>query len=183
MKKFILMAAVGLLMSLGVNAQKQGYLRTTDLLKSLPSLEKAQKDLQAYAKPFEDAFNTMKKDYETKVAAFERDKKTLSEAVLEVKYGEIMDLEKRLGKYQQDTEEKLQKKESELMLPIYQSIDKAVREYGSANGYDFIYNAEALLFAKDSDDLTNSLITKMGGKIAPKTAPATTTAPKPAAGK
>ncbi len=141
--------------------------------------------METYAKPFEDAFNTMKKDYETKGAAFERDKKTLSEAVLEVKYGELMDLQNRITKYGSDTEEKLQKKESELMLPIYQSIDKAVREYGAANGYDYIYNAEALLFAKDSDDLTNALITKMGGKIAPKTATGTSSAPapKPAAGR
>lgn len=177
MKKFILMAAVGLLMSFGASAQKQGYLNLQELMRSLPSMEKAQKDLQAYAKPFEDAFTTMKKDYETKVTAFQRDQKTLSEAVLEVKYGEIQDLQTRMTKYQQDTEEKLQKKESELMAPIYQSIDKAIKDYGAANGYDFIYTAEALLFAKDSDNLTNALTTKMGGKPAP------VTAPKAAAGK
>lgn len=180
MKKFILMAAVGLLVSLGVNAQKQGYINTSELLRSLPALEKAQKDLQTYAKPFEDAFNTMKKDLETKGAAFERDRKTLSEAVLEVKFGELQDLQTRMTKYQQDTEEKLTKKENELMAPIIQSINKAITEYGAANGYDYIYNSETILFAKESDNLTNALITKMGGKPAPKTSAGVAA---PAAGK
>lgn len=180
MKKFILMAAVGLLVSLGVNAQKQGYVNTSELLRSLPSLEKAQKDLQTYAKPFEEAFNTMKKDYETKVTAFQRDQKTLSEAIRDVKISEIQDLEQRMGKYQQDTEEKLSKKENELMAPIIQSINKAITDYGTANGYDYIYNSETILFAKESDNLTNALITKMGGKPVPKTSIGTAA---PAAGK
>ncbi len=171
MKKFILMAAIGLLMSLGVNAQKQGYINVSELLSSLPAFEKAKQDLASFSKPFEEAYATMEKEYETKVNAFKKDQKTMSDAVKEMRISEIQDLEARIMKYRQDTEEKLANKERDLLTPIYQSIEKAINDYAKTNGFDYVFTQEALLYAKDSENLTNALITKMGGKKpAPKPA-------------
>lgn len=181
MKKFILMAAVGLFVSLGVNAQKMGYLNSTQLLMSLPAYEKAGKDLQAYAKTFEDAFTTMQKDYQTKVAAYQKDFNTMSDAIKDAKGSEIQALEKRMMEYQENSNKKIGEKEEQLMQPITTSIEKAINDYAKENNYDYVYKAEALLFAKDADNITKALITKMGGKMTATPAVGTTPA-KPAGG-
>lgn len=170
MKKFILMAAVGLFVSLGVNAQKMGYLNSTQLLMSLPAYEKAGKDLQAYAKTFEEAFTTMQKDYQTKVAAYQKEFNTMSDAIKDAKGSEIQALEKRMMEYQENSNKKIGEKEDQLMQPITASIEKAINDYAKENNYDYVYKAEALLYAKEADNITKALITKMGGKMT--TAPA-----------
>lgn len=175
MKKFILMAAVGLFVSLGVNAQKMGYLNSTQLLMSLPAYEKAGKDLQAYAKTFEEAFTTMQKDYQTKVAAYQKEFNTMSDAIKDAKGSEIQALEKRMMEYQENSNKKIGEKEDQLMQPITASIEKAINDYAKENNYDYVYKAEALLYAKEADNITKALITKMGGKMT--TAPAAGTTP------
>ena len=164
MKKFILMAAVGIMMSLAASAQKHGYVFVQELMASLPQVEKAQKDLMAFAKTYEDALIGMNKERSAKLAAYEKDFKTLSDAVKEARESEIQALDKRMMEYQQSSEKKVEDKQAEVMKPIYDSVNKAIKDYAQANGYDYVYNAEAILYAKDNDNLTNALILKMGGK-------------------
>ncbi|HRP90999.1 MAG TPA: OmpH family outer membrane protein [Edaphocola sp.] len=180
MKKMILLAAMGLIMSLSVSAQKQGYVNVAVLMHSLPAYDKAEKDLNTYAKSFADALETMSKEYKTKVDAFQKDSKTMTEAMKEAKYQDIMSLESRMSDYQQSSQSKVADKQNTLMEPIIESMNKAIKEYALSNSYDYIFSSEGLLFAKDSDNLTPALVTKMGGKI--KTAPAAAPA-KPAGSK
>jgi outer membrane protein len=168
MKKFILMAAIGIMMSLAASAQKHGYVFVQELMAALPQVEKAQKDLMAFAKTYEDALASMDKERTTKMAAYEKEFKTMSDAVKEARASEIQALEKRMMEYQQSSERKIEDKQAEVMKPIYENVNKAIKEYAQANGYDYVYTAEAILYAKDSDNLTNALILKMGGK--PKSA-------------
>lgn len=164
MKKFILMAAVGILVSLGVNAQKHGYLNVQELLLSLPATEKANKDLEAYKKTFIDALSTMEKDYEAKVKDYQKNVKTMTEAVREMKEADIRSLEQRMTEYQQSSNDKIEKKQNDLLVPIYQNINKSIEEYAKTNNYDFIHTADAILYAKESENITKAMITKMGGK-------------------
>ncbi|HTO15022.1 MAG TPA: OmpH family outer membrane protein [Edaphocola sp.] len=176
MKKIILMAAVGLIMSLTGNAQKQGFVNVGVLMHALPAYDKAEKDLNDYAKTFADALETMSKEYRTKVDAFKKEEKTMTEAMKEAKYQDIMSLEGRMSEYQESSQRKVADKQNTLMEPIIANMNKAITEYALSNNFDYIFSSEGLLFAKDSDNLTPALITKMGGKI--KTADAASAAQK-----
>lgn len=100
MRKFFVIAVVGMLMTIGANAQKIGYVNASELLATMPDMVKANKDLEAFAKTFADAAQTMMTEYQTKADAFTKGEKTMSEAVKEVKYKEIMDLQKRIQDYE-----------------------------------------------------------------------------------
>lgn len=171
MKKIILIATLGLMIAFSSNAQKQGYVNVQQLMLSLPTFEKAQKDVAAYAKTYEDVYNTMTQEYQTKVLAFQKAKGTMSDAVAEAKAGDIQSLEKKIGDYSESSNKKVSAKNEELMKPIYDKVNASISEYASSNGYDYVFAVEALLYAKDSDNLTDALIKKMGGKITPSAAP------------
>ncbi|MNX79245.1 Outer membrane protein (OmpH-like) [compost metagenome] len=88
----------------------------------------------------------------------------MSEAVKEVKYKEIMDLQKRIQDYDQSSQDKIEKKREELIKPVLEKAQKAIKDYGTANGYDYILNSEGILYAKDSDNVTAQIKAKLGAK-------------------
>ena len=171
MKKIILIATLGIMIAFSSNAQKQGYVNVQQLMLSLPTFEKAQKDVAAYAKTYEDVYNTMTQEYQTKVLAFQKAKGTMSDAVAEAKAADIQSLEKKITDYSESSNKKVSAKNEELMKPVYDKVNSSISEYASANGYDYVFAVEALLYAKDSDNLTDALIKKMGGKMTPSAAP------------
>ncbi|MNU14844.1 periplasmic chaperone [compost metagenome] len=164
MRKIFVLAIVGVLMTIGASAQKIGYVNASELLATMPDMVKANKDLEVYAKTFEDAGKTMMTEYQTKADAFTKGEKTMSEAVKEVKYKEIMDLQKRIQDYDQSSQDKIEKKREELIKPVLEKAQKAIKDYGTANGYDYILNSEGILYAKDSDNVTAQIKAKLGAK-------------------
>ena len=130
MKKSVLFLACGLLLSLGAMAQapKFGYINSAELLESMPEIKKANADLEAYAKSFQDQLQSMGKEYETKMQAYQATSKTMTEAVKEVKEKEIMDLQNRIESFNQSAQEKVGKKKEELYKPILEKADKAIKD-------------------------------------------------------
>ena len=51
--------------------------------------------------------------------------------------------------------------QGELMIPIYRSIDEVIDKYAKANGYDFILDAQGLLYALPNYDLTQIIIDEL----------------------
>lgn len=168
MKKIVLFIACGLLIGNVAFAQatKFGYIDSRELLKAMPELATADKELQDFAKTYQDELQKMSKDYESKVAAFQAGEKTMSDAVKEVKVKEIQDLQNRMETYNQSATEKVDKKKQELYDPILKKADAAIKDVAKEKGYDYVFDASsgALLHAKETDNLLQLVKTKLGIK-------------------
>jgi outer membrane protein len=174
MKKLVLFLACGLMLSLGAAAQspKFGYINSAELLEAMPEIKKANTDLEAYAKSFQDQLQSMGKEYETKMAAYQATSKTMTEAVKEVKEKEIMDLQNRIETFNQSAQEKVGKKKEELYKPVLEKADKAIKDVAKEKGYDYVFDSASnfILYAKDSDNIIALVKAKLGISA---TAPAT----------
>lgn len=115
MKKIVLFLACGLLIGnmAFAQAQKFGYIDSRELLKAMPEMTKAESDIQAYTKQFQDQLQSMSAEYEKKVKEFQAAEKTMTDAVKEVKVKEIQDLEGRIQSTNQSAQEKVEKKRHE----------------------------------------------------------------------
>lgn len=169
MKKLILFLACGLLIGTFSFAQtatapKFGYINAQELLESMPEAKKADADLQAFAKTYQDQLEAMQKEYQKKVQEFQAGEKTMTEAVKEVKIKEIQDLQSRMESTQQSAQEKITLKKSELFKPILDKADKAIKAVATENGYDYIFDASsgALLHARESDNILPLVKKKLG---------------------
>lgn len=171
MKKFVLFLACGLMMGQVLLAQsaslKIGYINSAELLSSMPERTKADSNVTKYAKSFQDQIDIMMKDYQTKGQAYQKDEKTMTEAMKEVRMKEIQDLQNRIESIQQSAQEKLSNKKQELYQPIIDKVNKALKEVAKDKGYDFIFDqaaGSALLYGKETYDITPILKAKLGIK-------------------
>jgi outer membrane protein len=179
MKKLLVVLAFVLSASF-VSAQtnKFGYINSMELISLMPETKAADTKLQALAKTYEDQLKSMQKELETKYKAFQEGGAAMTDAIREVKQGELESLNQRLTALQQSAQEKVSKEKETLYDPILKKADGAIRETAKANGFTYIFdtNSTALLYAPDGDNVL-PLVAKSLGITLPTAAPAT--APKP----
>ena len=167
MKKIVLFLALGLFIGNAAFAQtKFGYIDSRELLSAMPEVKKADTDVEAYAKTFEDQLKAMTKEYETKIKDYQAAEKTMSEAVKEVKQKEIMDLQNRIETFNASAQEKIAAKKSEMYKPLLDKADKAIKDVATEKKYDYIFDAAsgALLHANETDNILPLVKIKLGIK-------------------
>ncbi|MCB0696065.1 MAG: OmpH family outer membrane protein [Chitinophagaceae bacterium] len=165
MKKIVLIVACGLMLgNIAIAQTKFGHINSAELLKNMPDVTKAENEIQTYAKTFQEQLQAMSKEYETKVQAFQAGEKTMTEAMKEVKVKEIKDLEARIESTNQSAQEKVEKKRQELLQPIIDKADKAIKSVATEKGYDYIFDTStgAFLQVKQSDDIMSLVKAKLG---------------------
>ncbi len=165
MKKIVLIVACGLMMgNIAIAQTKFGHINSAELLKSMPDVTKAEAEIQAYAKTFQEQLQAMSKEYETKIQAFQAGEKTMTDAMKEVKVKEIKDLETRIESTNQSAQEKVEKKRQDLLQPIIDKADKAIKAVATEKGYDYIFDTStgAFLQVKASDDVMPLVKAKLG---------------------
>lgn len=165
MKKIVLIVACGLLMgNIALAQTKFGHINSAELLKAMPEVTKAETEIQTYAKQFQDQLQAMSKEYEKKIQEYQAGEKTMTEAMKEVKVKEIKDLEARMESTNQSAQEKVEKKRQDLLQPIIDKADKAIKAVATEKSYDYIFDTStgALLHARTSDDIMSLVKAKLG---------------------
>lgn len=117
-----------------------------------------QKQLQSKYQEFQDKLN----DYQQKAGTGE-----MIPEVMKDKEDELNTLRQSIEKFQKDADASIQKKQAELMQPIYEKIQKAVNDVAKENSYTQVFSSDVgtypvLLYVRDQDNLTNLVLLKMG---------------------
>lgn len=178
MKKHIILATAALLMSVATFAQKLGHTDGQSLLYALPEMTGVSEKLAAATKEYETELNTMKADYEAKVKEFEANRNTWPEAIMQSKVKAIQDLEQNMVDLETTANTDLSSRRDEMLKPLIDKVNNAIKDYAMANGYSYIFDAGvgALLYM-GGDDVTLALKAKLGIPETPATP-----APAPAPG-
>ncbi|HPI53312.1 MAG TPA: OmpH family outer membrane protein [Chitinophagaceae bacterium] len=168
MKKVVLAFSLLLISAMTFGQQKIGYVNSEELILSMPEAKKADADINAYAKTYQDQLAKMQKDLETKYKAYEEGMKTktLTEAMQGVKEKELQDLQANLQSTQQVAEEKVATKRQELLKPITEKADQAIQSVAKEKGYSYIFDVSAggIIYALPSDDILKDVQNKLGIK-------------------
>lgn len=148
------------------SGQKFGYINSADLIKLMPETKKADASLQAYVKTLENQFGSLQKNYQKQITDFQTQEKTMVDAIKQTKIKAIQDLEQQMQQSQVTGQQKVAAKREELFKPILDKAEKAVKDVGQENGYDYIFDAStgSFIYAKDSHDVMPLVKTKLGIK-------------------
>lgn len=175
MKKKIVVVLCILASTFANAQQKIGYVYYEELIFSMPETKKAQTEIEAYKKVFQDQLVKMQADLESKYKSYEEGVKsgTLKDAMKELKEKEITDLQNNMQTTQQSAEEKIGKKQQEVLKPIQEKADKAIQDLAKEKGYTYIFDASAggILFATPENNIIKDVQTKLGIKETPSPAP------------
>ncbi len=168
-----------LIAPVSVFAQKFAYFRSMDVAVVMPEYAKAQTDIQAMQKTYEDEIKRTSDEFNKKFAEFQEEQKNLPQNILERRQKELQDLQEKGMQFQQDAQQQLQKAYTDMMDPIYKKLEDAMKEVGKAGGYTFVFdlNRTDIPYINEAEvkDITNDIKTKLG--ISLTAAPYTPTAP------
>ncbi|QNF31457.1 OmpH family outer membrane protein [Adhaeribacter swui] len=146
--------------------QKFGYINSADLLKQMPETKKAEASLQAFVNGLEKQFGGLQTSYQKQITDFQAQEKTMVDAVKQTKIKAIQDLEQQMQQSQASGQQKVAAKREELFKPILDKAEKAVKDVGKENGYDYVFDAStgSFIYAKDSHDIMPLVKAKLGIK-------------------
>ena len=163
-----------LIAPMSVFAQKFAHFKSMDIIPVMPEYTKAQTDIQALQKQYEDEIKRASDEFNKKFAEYQQEQKTLPQNIQERRQKELQELSDKGMQFQQQ----LQKAYADMMEPIYKKLEDAVKAIGAAGGYTYVFdlNRTDIPYINDtmSKDVTNDIKTKLGISLTavPAAAPA-----------
>lgn len=183
LKKITLVIALIILpMGLFAQSYKFGHINAQEVVTAMPEFIKAQNDLKALQKRYSDDLKRTQDEFNKKYQEFMQQKDSLPQAIAERRQKELEDMAQRQQQFQQDAESGMQKSQEEMLAPIYQKLDNAIKAVGQAEGVIYIFDMARtpLAYVNESQslNLTSRVKAKLGitGNAAP--APAAITPKK-----
>ena len=156
MKKFLIAVCVLLTSATGTYAQsKLGHIDRQALMLALPERKEAEAKMQAFAKQLDDKLKAMGDEYQAKVAELQPTFDTMTQTQKEAAQREIGELEQRITTAQENAKNDLAKQEQELLAPMVERTDKAIKDVGNANGFTYIFDTSTgmVLFYDKGEDV------------------------------
>ncbi len=149
-----------------VVAQKFGYLNSQALLAELPEVKQADATLQALQTQLEKKGQQMVQELEGKYKDLQRREQSgeISPKALEEEGRKLKEQEGELGKYEQDVQKQLSTKRQEMLQPLIDKVNAAIKQVAQEGQYTYIFDSSAgmLLYAQDSMDVTAAVKAKLG---------------------
>jgi outer membrane protein len=175
--KLVLVFVACTFMGLTAMAQtvKIGYADVDYILGQMPDTKTVESELKTLNTQLQNQLQTKYQEYQEKLQAYEQNLATMPDAIRQDKETELTQLQQRLQKLQQDAQANIQKKQGELMQPLYEKIGDSITAVAKANGYTYIINGQVggidvVLYADEQYDVSDLVLKEMG--ITPPPAPA-----------
>ena len=142
MKKILkLTLAVALMMCATVaSAQKFGRVDLAAIVPNMPEFKEAQTNLEAYGMDLQNQLEQIQVEFNQKYAEYEKNRATYTDTIRQMKESELQQLQQRFQEFQQIAQQDIQQKEAELMEPIYNKANEAVKAVAVAGGYMAIFS-------------------------------------------
>ncbi|MCB0585611.1 MAG: OmpH family outer membrane protein [Phaeodactylibacter sp.] len=168
MKKIVLLAAFVAFGAVFSYAQeKYGHLNFGNLISSMEETKGADSELEAYRKQMvakgEEMAKKFQQDFEA--ALKEAQAGNLTPVQQQEKEQELGKRRDEIIAYEQEVREKVEAKRQELLGPIIDKAQTALKEVAKENGFAMIFDTSvfnAVLFAEDTDDVMPLVKAKLG---------------------
>ena len=148
--------------------QKIGYAESDYILSQLPEFKRIESELKTHGAQLENQMKAKYDDYQAKLKAYQGMPATTPDAIKADKERELAALQENIQKFQQDANSSFQKKQAELMDPIYKKIGKAIEEVAKENAFTFIINPQVanggdiLLYSDEKFNISDLVLKKLG---------------------
>lgn len=168
MKKGFIVVLVALL-AFGGSAMAQkniklGHINSNELMQIMPGRDTAMAMLQKDVEDLQAEMDAMKKEYETRVNDYLAKKDQLSELIRKTKESDLQAMGARIEEFQKNASAQLEERQEALLKPIVDRAKAAIEQVGKENGYTYIFDAGAVLYSQDSDDIMPLVKKKLGLK-------------------
>lgn len=153
------------------SAQKIGHADWEYIFNQLPEYKKIENDLRMFETQLQNQLKSKSQELENKYKAYQSLSPDTPEAIKQDKESELSYLQENIQTFQQDAQASMQKKQKELISPVFAKVGKAIEDVARENGFTYIVNPQAigggdiLLFADEQYNISNLVLKKLGVEI------------------
>jgi len=109
----------------------------------MPEVIAAQKQLQAVEETYTKEIENTYKEFTTKAQSYSADAANQTDVTNQARQTELESMQQNIQKYRETAAQDLQKKQGEMMRPLYEKARAAIERIASAQGYDYVLDASA----------------------------------------
>ena len=170
MKKLFLLAALSLVMTTLIQAQKYAVIDTKYILDKMPDYKAAQKQVDDFAALWQKEIDLLQKDLDKMFSDFESEQVMLTDELKKKREDQLFIKEKNIRDMQRQRfgfEGDLFKKRQELIQPIQNKVYNAVQRLAVQRGYDFILDKSegiTVIFADPKLEKSDDVLKELGVK-------------------
>lgn len=166
LKTFVLIVLFAVASFSTVEAQKYGHMNLGNLLEQLPEMKAADAELETYRVQLANVGQQMVQEFETAMKAAQAgvDGGEWSPSRIQEEQAKLAEMEQKIRIYEQEVINQVTNKRQELLAPILQKAETAIKAVAEENGYQMIFDTSifnAVLFAKDSEDVLEKVKAKL----------------------
>ena len=168
--KIIFLLLLGILLKDPVLAQtKIAYTQLEQVLQMMSEQKNIPQQLSEYQNQLAKKLETKKAYFDSKYQQYAdlSQRANTDQAKLSALMKELQDLEQQLQKEAVQADQKLAAKQQELMAPLLEQVQSAIKAIAQEKGYTYVLNATAsgssiILKAAPSDNISQDLLTRLG---------------------
>ena len=167
MKKLIALLLMLLPFAGAVNAQevKIAFVNTQEVFMALPEVADMQKKLEDLNAKYKKELETMQGEYQKEYSDFIAQQDSLTENIKVRRMQEVQDMQQRMDNFVQVAQQDVAKQQQDLLTPIQQKIQDAIKAVGAEKGYTYIIDPQVLLYqGSNAIDATQFVKAKLGLK-------------------
>lgn len=167
-KKLLLAVLVAAPLCLSAQV-KLGYVNTQEIFNVMPEKATAENTLKTASDKYETEFKNLQTAFQKKAEDYDKADKdtTTPQAIKDRHMQELQDEYQKIQNFQQTASQDLQRQQEQLLAPITQKLQDAIKAVGAEGGYTFIYDLSipAIIYTgTGAEDVSAKVKAKLGIK-------------------
>lgn len=168
---FLVIAALQVQLVNAQSSQKIGHADWEFIFSKMPEVKIVEEELRVLQGQLENQLKLKNQEFEAKYNQFKGLPSDTPEAIRKDKETELAHLQQNIQQFQQDAQSSIQKKQNNLMTPVFSKVAKAIEEVARENGYAYIINPrllggdDVLLYTDERYNISNLVLQKLGVKV------------------
>lgn len=141
-RTFFIAVALTLGATAFTNAQsKIAHIASQELVESMPAFKDAQAQLEKLTKTYDAEIRDMMTEAKKTMQRYESEAPTKTEEENSKRAQELQSTQRRIQEHGQNAQKDLQKKELDLLKPVYEKARVAIQKVARAKGYDYVLDS------------------------------------------
>jgi outer membrane protein len=144
MKRFIGILALTIIFFIGQNASAQnfkfGHINSDELFGFMPEIDTVNSELQKQSEDLQNTLEILQVEFNNKYNDYVQELDNLTDLIRTTKEEDLASLQTRISTFQAGAEQELQTKQMELMAPVLQKAEKAIKDVAKENGFTYIFD-------------------------------------------
>ena len=148
--------------------QKIGHADWEYIFSQLPEFKTIENELKSYETQLQNQVKSKVQEFNTKYKAIQELPSNVPEAIRKDKESELAYLQDNIQRFQQEAQASIQKKQNDLIAPVFTKVGNAIEEVAKENGFSYILNprmlsgGDVLLFTDEKYNISDLVLKKLG---------------------